>query len=55
MKEIQQVALVIRGLLNLQICLSTFKNNNFPVINGLFIYEFKIRGPKWQNISTANS
>ncbi len=31
------------------------KNNNFPVKNGLFICEFKIRGPKWRNVSTANN
>ena len=30
------------------------KNDNFLVKNGLFICEFKIRGPKWRNVSTAN-
>ncbi len=29
--------------------------NNFPVQIGLFIYNFKIRGPKWQFLSTANN
>ncbi len=29
--------------------------NNFPVKIGLFIYEFKIRGPKWRSLSTANN
>ncbi len=31
------------------------QNDNFPVKNGLFICDFKIRGPKWRNVSTANN
>ncbi len=31
------------------------QNDNFPVENGLFICEFKISGPKWRNVSTANN
>ncbi len=30
------------------------QNNNFLVKNGLFIREFRIHGPKWRNVSTAN-
>ncbi len=30
------------------------KMKNFPVKNGFFIYEFKIRGSKWWKVSTAN-
>jgi hypothetical protein len=29
--------------------------DTFQVKNGLFIYEFKIRGPKWWNVTTANN
>ena len=29
-------------------------NDDFLVKNGLFICEFKIRGPKYQDVSTAN-
>ena len=54
-----QAALVIRGLFICEIRFSTFenwsKNDNFLVKNGLFICKFKIRGPKWQNASTANN
>jgi len=31
------------------------KNDNFLVKNGLFICEFRIRGPNWWNVSTANN
>jgi hypothetical protein len=31
------------------------QNNNFPVKIGLFICEFKIRGPNWRSLSTANN
>ncbi len=31
------------------------QKDNFLVKNGLFICEFKIRGLKWRNISTANN
>ncbi len=31
------------------------QNNNFPVKIGLFICEFKICGPKWRSLSTANN
>ncbi len=31
------------------------QNDNFLVKNGLFICEFKIRGLKWRNVSTANN
>ncbi len=31
------------------------QNDNFPVKKGLFICKFKIRGPNWQNVSTANN
>ncbi len=33
----------------------TVQNDSFPVKNGLFIFKFKIRGPKWRNVSTANN
>ncbi len=29
--------------------------DNFPIKNGRFIFEFKIRGPKWQNVTTAKN
>jgi hypothetical protein len=45
-----QAALVIRGLFYLRIRLFTLEkmvqNDKFPVKYGLFICEFKIRGPK---------
>jgi len=31
------------------------QNDNFLVKNELFICEFRIRGPKWRNVSTANN
>ncbi len=31
------------------------QNENFRVKNGLFISEFKIRGPNWRNVSTSNN
>ncbi len=31
------------------------QTNNFQVKTGLFICEFKIRGPKWRSLSTANN
>ncbi len=43
----------------LRFCLFTLEkmvqNDNFPVKNGLFICKFKIRGPKWRNVSTTNN
>ena len=31
------------------------KNDNFLAKNGLFICEFRIRGPKWRNVSIVNN
>ena len=31
------------------------QNDNLLFKNGFFIYEFRIRGSKWRNISTANN
>jgi len=54
-----QAALVIRGLYYLRIRLITLtklvKNDIFLVKNGLFIFEFRIRSPKWRNVSSANN
>ena len=53
-----QVALIIIGLFICEFANSQFKmvkNGNFLVKNGLFISEFKIRGPKWRDVSTANN
>ncbi len=35
--------------------LKLVRNENFTVKNGLFICKFKIRGPKWRYLSTANN
>ena len=46
------------GLFYPWICLFAFQNwskDIFLDTNGLFICEFKILGPKWRNVSTANN
>ncbi len=49
---------VIRGLFPANSIIhnpNMVQNDNFKVKYGLFICEFKIRGPKWWNVSTANN
>ncbi len=48
-----QVALVIYGLL-IRIG-KKVQNVKYSVKDGLAIRKFKIRGPKWRNVSTANN
>ncbi len=51
-------ARVICGLFNCEFAYSLgkmVKIENFLVKNELFICEFKICGPKWQNVFNANS
>ncbi len=49
-----QAALVIRELFICELAYSHWQKWQFSVKNSLFICEFKIRGPKWRNVSTAN-
>jgi len=58
--KVQEAALIIRGLFICKFAYShrqyvLVKNDNFLVKNGLFICEFRIRGPKWRNVSTVNN
>jgi len=46
---------VIRGLFICNFAYLHWQHDNFLVKNGLFICKFRIRGPKWWNISTANN